>query len=143
MSGEYPALLMKRASAMLSLAEELYQRGLYDLAVLNAEYAAQLFVKALLYRVTGEEWRGHSIRQLLSVLALALRRQGFERQAELIEDFVKQFRRHLAELEEAHTRAVYGIYEYSKEQAEKILDIARRVVELTRTLSREIFSEQM
>ncbi len=139
MSGEYPTLLEKRARAMLSLAEELLQRGLYDLSVLNAEYAAQLFVKALLFRVTGEEWRGHSVRQLLGVLAMELRRRGLASEAELVEDFVKGFRRLLAELEEAHVRAVYGVFEYSREQAEKILSAAKRVFELVKGVSERVF----
>jgi len=141
LSGKYPALLARRADAMLTLAEELLHRGLHDLAVLNAEYAAQLHVKALLYRVTGEEWRGHSIRQLLGVLALMLRRQGLAGEAERVEDFVKAYRRHLAELEEAHVRAVYGVFEYSEEQARLLLDTAKRVVELVKQLTRTIFGQ--
>lgn len=56
LSGEYAALLKKRALSMLSLAKSLLREGQNDLAALNAEYAAQLYLKALLYRVTGEEW---------------------------------------------------------------------------------------
>lgn len=142
MSGEYAKLLEKRARAMFNLAKELIDKGLHDLAVLNAEYAAQLMIKALLIRITGEEWRGHSIRQLLSVLAQYLREQDFENLAEEVENFVRKFRRLLTELEEAHTRAVYGALEYSREQSEKIYQIAEKVIELVDKVVREVLSSE-
>ncbi len=46
-SGDYYALLKRRALSMMRLAERLLSEGEYDLAVLNAEYAAQLYAKAL------------------------------------------------------------------------------------------------
>lgn len=82
LSGEYAALLKKRALSMLSLAKSLLREGQNDLAALNAEYAAQLYLKALLYRVTGEEWRGHGIRSLLGALSAVLEGAGFRQEAE-------------------------------------------------------------
>ena len=67
MSGEYALLLRRRALSMLRLAERLIDETEYDLAVLNAEYATQLYVKSFLLRLAGEEWRGHSIRALLGL----------------------------------------------------------------------------
>ncbi len=67
---------------MLRLAEELLSRGEADLAALNAGYAVQLYVKSILYRVSGEEWRGHNIRLLLGALSMILEQQGFRREAE-------------------------------------------------------------
>ena len=61
MSGNYPRILKRRAEAMMKNAIRLFNEGEYDLAVLNAEYAAQLYVKAVLYQLSGEEWRGHSV----------------------------------------------------------------------------------
>ena len=140
LSGEYASLLEKRARAMLALAKELLQRGQPDLAALNAEYGAQLLLKALLLRLTGEEWRGHSVRALLSVLAHSLREHGFSELAEEVEGFARSFRRMLIELEEAHVRAVYGVLEYSKEQSEKILWIAEEVAKLVDRVAREVLS---
>ncbi|KSW11469.1 DNA-binding protein [Pyrodictium occultum] len=141
MSGEYPRLLARRAEAMLRNAERLQAEGEHDLAVLNAEYAAQLYLKALLYRLTGEEWRGHSIRSLLGALALVLRGSGFDELAGMVEDFVRSSRRILAELEEARVRAVYGPFEYSRSQAEAILEAARKVVGLARRVEERVFQE--
>ena len=55
MSDRYPNLLRRRAEAMIELAERLLSGGKYDLAVLNAEHATQLYVKSVLYRLSGEE----------------------------------------------------------------------------------------
>ncbi len=50
---------------MLRLAKELLSRGEADLAALHAEYAVQLYIKSLLYRLSDEEWRGHNVRAYL------------------------------------------------------------------------------
>jgi len=52
-SGNYSALLRRRAESMIRLAEKLLGEGKHDLAVLNAEYAARLYVKSVPYRLTG------------------------------------------------------------------------------------------
>ncbi len=44
------ALLKKRSELMLGLAAELLDKGVYDVAALLAEYAAQLRIKSLLPR---------------------------------------------------------------------------------------------
>ncbi|MCY0868401.1 MAG: HEPN domain-containing protein [Desulfurococcus sp.] len=136
MSGSYPRLLKRRAEAMLRNAIRLLEEGEYDLAVLNAEYAAQLYVKAVLYQLTGDEWRGHSIRSLVGVPAYAARENGLDQLADKIFDFIRRNRRILAELDEAHVRAVYGVFEYTRSRAEAILDSSRQVVNLVREIDR-------
>ena len=139
MSGEYAALLRRRALSMLRLARELAARGDADLAALNADYAAQLYLKSVLYRVSGEEWRGHGLRALMGALVVLLRQAGFSDEAQTVEDYVRANRRILAELEEAHTRAVYGALEYSIEQAEKLVEAAERLVELLQSIEKRVF----
>jgi len=139
LSGEYPALLRRRALAMLGLAERLLGEGEYDLAVLNAEYAAQLYVKQLLYRIGGEEYRGHNIRALLALLAGLLEDSGFRGQAEGIKRFTRSNRSLLAELEEGRVRAVYGVFEYTREQAARLVEAARKLVELLSSIEADIF----
>ena len=90
MSGRYPDLLKRRAESMMRLAERLLGEGEYDLAVLNAEYAAQLYIKSVLLRLTGEEWRGHGIRTLLGAVALAAQGGRLRDVVENIVDFTKR-----------------------------------------------------
>jgi len=142
LSGEYALLLRRRALSMLRLAERLLGEAEYDLAALNAEYAAQLFLKSLLYRLSGEEWRGHSVRVLLGLLAYTLEELGLRDAAEKVAELARRNRRILAELEEAHTRAVYGALQYSPRQAEALVNAAKRIVELAESLESEIFESR-
>lgn len=139
MSGSYPDLLKRRAKSMMELAERLLNEGEYDLAVLNAEYAAQLYVKSVLYRLSGEEWRGHGIRTLLGAVALVAEGEGLRDVAESVIDFTRRNRRILAELEEAHTRSVYGAFEYSRDQAVAIVGSAKSAIELMKDIENRVF----
>jgi len=139
MSGRYPDLLKRRAESMMRLAERLLSEGEYDLAVLNAEYAARLYVKSVLLRLTGEEWKGHGVRTLLGAVALTAQGGGLRDVAEEIVDFTRRNRRMLAELEEAHTRSVYGPFEYSEEQARAILGLAKSIIELMKGIEERVF----
>lgn len=112
--GSYARFLMRRSRSMLRLARRLLSDGEYDLAVLNANYAAQLFVKAFIYKVAGEEVRGHSLRVSLGLLASTLEGEGFREEAEMLIAYVRSNRRVVAELEEGYVRSVYGVYSYSK-----------------------------
>jgi len=141
MSGKYPSLLKRRAESMMRSAERLLHEGEYDLAVFNAEYAVQLYIKSLLYRLSGEEWRGHSVRTLLGVLALIAEESRLREVSEKIYDFVRRSRRVLAELEEAHTRSMYSIFEYSKDQAEALIDAARSIIKLVKDIEESVFEK--
>jgi len=138
-SGNYSALLRRRAESMIRLAEKLLGEEEHDLAVLNAEYAAQLYVKSVLYRLTGEEWRGHSVRTLLGAVALVAGEEGLKDVAEVVIEFTRRNRRSLAELDEAHTRSIYGVFEYSKEQAEALVSIAKTVISLMKNIESKVF----
>jgi len=139
MSGDYPILLRRRAESMFRLAEKLLNEGEYDLAVFNAEYATQLYVKSILYRLSEEEWRGHSVRILLGVLALEAESGGLKEMSRKVIDFTRRHRRWLAELDEAHTRSIYGIFEYSRDQATALVNIAKSVIELIKKVESEVF----
>ena len=139
MSDEYPRLLKRRAESMMRLAERLLSEGEYDLAVLNAEYAAQLYIKSLLYRLSGEEWRGHSVRTLLGALALVAEGEGLKEIAEEVIAFTRRGKRILAELDEAHTRSVYGVFEYSRDQAATLVSSARSIIRLMKYIEGKVF----
>ena len=126
---------------MLRLAECLLGEGEYDLVVLHSVYAVKLYLKALLYRLAGEEYRGNNLRALLGVLAAVLEEKGFREQAGAVIDFVRRFRRELSELEEGHIRSVYGVYEYADYQARRLHESAKRVIELLRRIEEEVFRE--
>jgi HEPN domain-containing protein len=126
---------------MAETARSLLKEGKYDLAVLLAEYAAQLYLKQLLYRLTGEEWRGHNIRALLGVLAMTLREEGLESLAVEVESYASRHRRILAELEEAYVRSVYGPFPYSGEQASALVEAAESLIALLGRIESHAFEE--
>lgn len=141
MSGEPYTIYRERALEMLEEAERLLREGKGDLAALLSEYAAQLYVKALIIRLEGEEVRGHGIRSLLGFLASTLEDLGYREQATRIMDFARRNRRLMAELEEAHVRSVYGPFRYSLEQAGVLLSAAKRVIGLLREVESVVGEE--
>ncbi len=139
MSGVYPSMLRKRAFRALKWAERAFAEGDYDTALREGEYAVQLYIKSLIYRVIGEEVRGHNIRELLGLLSSALLEEGLDKYSELIIDYVRRNRRLLAELSIAHTRATYGLFEYRRDEAELLLRVIRELFDLLKKIEEEVF----
>jgi len=138
-SGEYAEVLRRRALSGLHWAERACEAGDYDICALMAEYAAQLYLKSLIYRVRGEEVREHSIGELFGVLTASLMEQGLRDLAEELVEYSRRHRREFAELSEAHTRAVYGLIGYGEKEAKLILAIARSVIEKLREIEVKLF----
>lgn len=139
MSGELAEILRSRALMYLRSAERSFREGDYDVAANEAEYAAQIYIKYMIYGVSGEEARGHDIRGLLSLLAIFLKEQGFKEEAEEISEYVRRRRRLLAELSEAHVRAMCSITRYDKESAGLLISVARELIEMLGGLEARIF----
>ena len=139
LSGEYSLLLKRRALKALDWARRAFSEGDYDTCAREVEYAVQLYIKSLIYRVLGEERRGHDVRSLLEVLVSALMEKGAEEEASMIIDFIRSKRRFLAELSEAHTRATYGIFEYGEREARILLSIAKEIIELLKRIENRVF----
>lgn len=119
-------LLVRRARWFLEEAREALGRGRYDLACFLAEQAAQLRVKAALYKLVGDYPRLHQLRVLLGELA---RLAGGECRRR-VEEFARAHRAGLSELEDAYLLARYGTKVYGREDAEDMVSLAERVVAL-------------
>ena len=139
MSGEYPLILRRRALNALKWAERALEEGDYDTAAREAEYAAQLYLKSVIYRVRGEEVRGHNINELLGILAYTLIEEGLEEEARIVIDYSRSRRRELAELSDAHVKATYGLVEYTRRVSEELVRLARELIEMLRGLEERIF----
>jgi len=143
LSGEYSALLKKRALNALKWAERAFNEGDYDTAVREAEYAVQLYIKSLIYRILGEEVRGHNLRELLGILVSSLIEENFRGEAEELIDYIRKHRRELAELSEAHIRATYGLMEYGRDGASILLRIAKNIINTLRDLEVRVFGKEI
>ena len=73
--------LLRRARAFLENAEQLYERGWYDLAAFNVEQAVQLLLKYKLLLLVGDYPRthSHSLRRLFRLLLEHLNDPELER----------------------------------------------------------------
>jgi len=69
LSFEEAEILKERAESFLRNAEELFLKGVYDLAAFNIEQYCQLIVKYKLLMKTGTYPRTHSLIKLLRLLS--------------------------------------------------------------------------
>ncbi len=128
MSGEYVELLRRRSKVFLQEAENLVEKGEYDIALFFLEQAAQLAIKALIYQLFGEKPRLHSLRQLLGLLVRSLRDAGEEGLAGKIAVFVESNRDILLLLEDAYTGARYGYMVAGEDETRTALNTVRELL---------------
>ena len=138
MSGEYYALLWRRAERFLTRAERDLAEGDYDGACFNAEEAVQLAAKAVLYKYFGEMPRIHGSKALLARLRDLLAEGGRENAAALIGRFVAESRDALDLLEESYSMARYGAVMYGKRQGETCVETAKKALEAHRDVERAL-----
>ena len=68
-------------------------------------------------------------------------KNGLRKVAEKIYDFTRRNRRILAELDEVHMRSIYGVFEYSKDQARIIVNAAQSIIKLIKEIEEIIFKK--
>ena len=130
MSGELAEALWRRATVYLREAKHLYSEGQYDVALVMAEQAAQLGIKAVYARLLGAVPRGHSLRRLLGYLASVLEEASKQEEAMLLRDFVASNRDSLVLLEDAYIQGRYDVPGYTRSEAEKGISTAAQLLEL-------------
>ncbi len=138
MSGEYYALLWRRAERFLVRAVRDLDEGDYDGACFNAEEAIQLAVKALLFKYFAEIPRIHGSRALLARLRNLLMDAGLSDVASIVGRFVADNRDALDILEESYVMARYGAVSYSETQAKLCVETASRALEVLREVERRL-----
>jgi len=127
-------VLLHRSRVLLEVVEGLVERGEYDLALSLAEQAAQLAVKAVYARLLARIPRGHSLRRLLGYLASLLEEAGRVNEAREVRRLLAEQREGLVLLEDAYTQGRYSLPGYTRGEAEKGLEVARRLVALVERL---------
>ncbi len=131
MSGELAEALWRRATVYLREAKHLYSEGQYDVALVMAEQATQLGIKAVYARLLGAVPRGHSLRRLLGYLASVLEEASKqEEEAMLLRDFVASNRDSLVLLEDAYIQGRYDVPGYTRSEAEKGISTVTQLLEL-------------
>ena len=90
LSGKYSNLLKKRALNAYKWAKKAFDEIDYDTCIRELEYSVQLYIKALIHRISGEEIYGHNTRELLGILASLLIENSFREEAEKIINYIKK-----------------------------------------------------
>jgi len=129
-SGELVEVLKRRALTLRRLARHLGEEGEFDLAMVMAEQAAQLYIKSFFQEVIGYIPRIHGLRRLLSILAGRLEEAGYPDLGVKIRDFVARRRLELAVMEDAYVMGRYGPGGYTAEILDKALDALNELIGL-------------
>ncbi len=131
--------LRERSLRFLVEAEEDLRRGFYDLAAFHAEQAVQLYLKSMILRLSGEERRGHEIRELMAEIAFSLDVEGLNEISRELKELAKRYRREIKELEEAYYEARYKPIAYTKEEAEEAVSAARLIISKLREIEERLW----
>uniref|UniRef100_A0A7J3XZ14 HEPN domain-containing protein n=1 Tax=Thermogladius calderae TaxID=1200300 RepID=A0A7J3XZ14_9CREN len=122
--------LLERSRRFLATAELQIDKGFYDLALFSLEQALQLYLKAVVLRLGVDYPRTHSVRKLLE---LVYKLTGSDE----VEKFFSNYAIELGVLEDAYITSRYIPREYTKEEAKRLLEVVREVIEVVnRSISR-------
>lgn len=113
---------------MLESGRRSLREGDYDIAAFMADQAVQLYLKSVIFELTGEVPRVHAVRQLMSVLKDLLSDQN------LFDGFVRENRSLFIRLEEAYISSRYLPRRYDREEAEELLSVAEKVIEFVKSV---------
>jgi len=122
------SLLRDRALRMLKSGRRSLLEGDYDIAAFMADQAVQLYIKSVIFELTGELPRVHVVRQLINILRDLLG------DPDVFDGFVRENRSLLIRLEEAYISSRYMPRKYDREEAEELLDFAEKVIEFVKSI---------
>ena len=105
-------MYIERAEKFRRNAKFNFENGDYDIAMFHIEQSMQLLIKAKLLDLKGYFERTHSLRKLLSKL------KGIEG----VEEFLKNYRVVLRNLERAYITSRYYFEEFFKEEVEEAFE---------------------
>ncbi len=98
----------------------------------------KLYVKAVYYELFGIRLRGHRLRELLGVLIKTLDEHCYTRWAEELLRFVDENKRTLIMIEDAYVMSRYGDMEYSSNDVEKALPVAKKLREILESVCKDV-----
>lgn len=115
-------IIKDRALAMLRASKHHLSTGDYDLASFLAEQAAQLYLKYVILKITGEMPRTHSIRGLLQILGKVVNKE------DEISEFIRRHRSMLIRLEDAYIASRYLFRRYDRDEVKELVDFAEELI---------------
>ena len=115
--------LLERSRRFLETAELQLDKGFYDLAVFSLEQALQLYLKAYLLKLGLEFTKKWSIRRLLELIYKITN-------SDEIRNALMNYAVELGSLEDAYITSRYFAREYCEEEARKLLQTVRGVMDI-------------
>lgn len=131
MSYREVSLFRDRSLRMLNSARRSLVDGDYDIAAFMADQAVQLYLKSVIFELTGEVPRVHAIRRLMRLL------RELYGEPDLFDDFVRENRSLLIRLEEAYISSRYLPREYERDEAEELVDFAEEAIGFIKSIEGE------
>jgi HEPN domain-containing protein len=125
------SLFRDRSLRMLNSARRSLVDGDYDIAAFMADQAVQLYLKSVIFELTGEVPRVHAIRRLMRLL------RELYGEPDLFDDFVRENRSLLIRLEEAYISSRYLPREYERDEAEELVDFAEEAIGFIKSIEGE------
>jgi len=119
-------VLRERALAFQRRARESFNSGDYDLTAFLSEQAVQLYLKSILLEELGDYPRTHSISYLFSLISKI---QKYKDMGKFFEERKKIFRL----MEDSYISSRYLPREFTKEEAEELLNAAEEVLKWRNT----------
>jgi len=117
--------LMKRSREFLETSEYQIRSGFYGLAVFSLEQALQLYLKSRILANGVEYPETRSVRSLLEMLSDL----SMEDRKSAIRSLLDRYLLELDTLEDAYITSRYVMREFKREEAERLLDVVKRVME--------------
>ncbi|MGC8577348.1 MAG: HEPN domain-containing protein [Thermoproteota archaeon] len=114
-------LLRRGAKAFLVRAFDSLNSGDHDLASFLSEQAIQLHLKSILLEKLGDYPRTHSISLLISILKKTSSYDALVK-------FLEERRKDVSLMEDAYIASKYLIKEYTREEAEVLINMAKEVL---------------
>jgi HEPN domain-containing protein len=119
-------VLRERALAFQRRARESFNSGDYDLTAFLSEQAVQLYLKSILLEELGDYPRTHSISYLFSLISKI---QKYKDMGKFFEERKKIFRL----MEDSYISSRYLPREFTREEAEELLNAAEEVLKWRNT----------
>ncbi|NON62085.1 HEPN domain-containing protein [Acidianus sp. RZ1] len=140
MSWGLPEKLKRRALRLFEEALDDKDKGYYDISSFHCEQAVQLYVKAVLLELIGKEYEGHGIRSLLSYLSDLLEKNEYHEEAKKVRDFVRERSSSLVTLEDSCIEGRYEDVEFSEEDADEMIKLAKDTISMLEEVVRSVKS---
>jgi len=137
---EHSELSKKRCRAFYEYTQLAFERHDYDTTLFMCEQVVQLCLKSILLRILGFIPRGHGVRELLSTLSKTLEELDKIELSQRVSSFTERYRDVIRLIEDAYTGSRYLAKTYEREDAEKAIDVTKKLIELIEGVEQDVFS---